>query len=73
MMLGFAAGVMLAGSAFSLIAPSIDAGAAAFGGRVPASLLAALAIGVGALLMLGIERSLPHEYRQLGHHGRDAR
>jgi ZIP family zinc transporter len=73
LMLGFAAGVMLAASAFSLIVPSIDAGAALFGGRVPASLLAALAIGAGALLMLGIERTLPHEHRQLGHHGRGAR
>jgi ZIP family zinc transporter len=45
-MLGFAAGVMLAASAFSLIVPSIDAGATLFGGRMPAALLAAVAIGV---------------------------
>lgn len=73
LMLGFAAGVMLAASAFSLIVPSIDAGEVHFGGRMPASLLAALAIGVGAALMLGIERVLPHEHRNLGHHGPDAR
>jgi len=72
LMLGFAAGVMLAASAFSLIVPSIDAGAALFGGRMPASLLAALAIGVGALLMLSIDRTLPHEHRQLGRHGRNS-
>jgi ZIP family zinc transporter len=69
LMLGFAAGVMLAASAFSLIVPSIDAGAALFGGRVPAALLAAAALGVGAVLMIGIDRTLPHEHPHLGQHG----
>jgi ZIP family zinc transporter len=68
-MLGFAAGVMLAASAFSLIVPSIDAGAALFDGRMPAALIAALAIGAGALVMVGIDRTLPHEHRYLGPHG----
>jgi ZIP family zinc transporter len=72
LILGFAAGVMLAASAFSLIVPSIDAGEALLGGRTTAALLAALAIGAGALLMVGIERTLPHEHRQLGRHGRNA-
>jgi ZIP family zinc transporter len=69
LMLGFAAGVMLAASAFSLIVPSIDAGAALFDGRMPAALLAAAAIGAGALVMVGIDRTLPHEHRHLGAHG----
>jgi ZIP family zinc transporter len=71
-MLGFAAGVMLAASAFSLIVPSIDAGAALFDGRLPAALSAAVAIAAGALLMIGIDRILPHEHRHLGRHGADA-
>jgi ZIP family zinc transporter len=70
LMLGFAAGVMLAASAFSLIVPSIDAGAALYEGRVPAALLAAVAVCAGALLMVGIDRTLPHEHRHLGRHGR---
>jgi ZIP family zinc transporter len=65
-MLGFAAGVMLAASAFSLIVPAVDAGAAMLGGRAQAALLAALGLGAGALLMIGIERALPHEHRHLG-------
>jgi ZIP family zinc transporter len=69
LMLGFAAGVMLAASAFSLIVPSIDAGEAMFGARMAAALLAAGAIGVGALVMIGIDRTLPHEHRHLGQHG----
>ncbi len=69
LMLGFAAGVMLAASAFSLIVPSIDAGAALFGGKMPAALLAAAALGVGALVMVGIDRTLPHEHRRIGQHG----
>jgi len=68
-MLGFAAGVMLAASAFSLIVPSIDAGEALFDGRMPAALLAAVAIGAGAVVMVGIDRTLPHEHRYLGAHG----
>ncbi|MEX0960124.1 MAG: ZIP family metal transporter [Burkholderiales bacterium] len=73
LLLGFAAGIMLAASAFSLIVPAIDAGEALFGGRMLASLLAASAIGVGMLLMVGIDRTLPHEHRRLGHHGMQAR
>jgi ZIP family zinc transporter len=72
LMLGFAAGVMLAASAFSLILPSIDAGEDLFGARMPAALLAAAAIGAGVLVMVGIERTLPHEHRHLGRHGAQA-
>jgi ZIP family zinc transporter len=71
-MLGFAAGVMLAASAFSLIVPAIDAGEALYGGRLPASLLAAAALGAGVAVMIGVDRTLPHEHRHLGRHGLDA-
>ncbi len=64
-MLGFAAGVMLAASAFSLIVPAAVAGAGMLGGRMPAALLAAAGLGAGMLLMIGIERALPHEHRHL--------
>ena len=50
-MLGFAAGVMLAASAFSLIIPGLEAAAADYGGRLPA----ALVVGLG--IMLGPSRS----------------
>jgi ZIP family zinc transporter len=72
MMLGFAAGVMLAASAFSLIVPSVAAGADILGGRIPASLLAAAGLGAGALLMIGIDRALPHEHFHSGRAGAPA-
>lgn len=71
-MLGFAAGVMLAAAAFSLIVPAIDAGEALYGGRLPAALLAAAALGAGVAVMIGIDRTLPHEHRHLGRHGKPA-
>lgn len=69
LMLGFAAGVMLAASAFSLIVPSIETGTAILGGKSSAALLAALGIATGALLMLGIDRVLPHEHPHAGRAG----
>jgi ZIP family zinc transporter len=69
LMLGFAAGVMLAASAFSLIVPSISAAEPLLGGRMPAALLAAGGIGLGALLMIIVDRTLPHEHPHAGQHG----
>jgi ZIP family zinc transporter len=45
-MLGFAAGVMLAASAFSLIVPGLEAATEDYGGELPA----ALTVGCGILL-----------------------
>lgn len=69
LMLGFAAGVMLAASAFSLIVPSLETGTALLGAKSNAALLAALGIATGALLMIGIDRILPHEHPHLGRAG----
>lgn len=72
-LLGFAAGVMLAASAFSLIVPSIDAGEPLLGGRLAAALLSAAGIGVGALMMVAVDRTLPHEHWHAGQHGMKAK
>ncbi len=69
MMLGFAAGVMLAASFFSLILPALEAAAARHGeGAVPAAIVvAALLVGMGAVAALN--ELLPHEHFRTGREG----
>ncbi|MDB5779418.1 MAG: zinc/iron permease [Polaromonas sp.] len=72
-LLGFGAGVMLAASSFSLIIPalasakSLGAGAWGAGGIVGAGILA------GALLLMLIDRMVPHEHFVKGLEGPQAR
>lgn len=62
-LMGFGAGVMLAASIFSLILPSMDIMAEQSSGAAwVASGQVALAILLGALLMLVIEKLVPHEH-----------
>lgn len=68
-MLGFAAGMMLAASAFSLILPGIAAGEAMFGSAFAASGTVAFGMGLGVLLMMGLEQFTPHEHQTTGKHG----
>ena len=70
--LGFAAGVMLAASFFSLILPALEAGEEMHGaGAIPAAIVCvSLLIGMGALAWLN-ER-LPHEHFQSGREGPEA-
>lgn len=72
-LLGFGAGVMLAAAAFSLIVPSIAAAQPLLGGRLPASLFAALALACGVLFMIAVDRALPHEHLHLGRQGASSR
>lgn len=72
-MLGFGAGVMLAASSFSLIIPGLAAakanGASAWGagGMVGGGIIA------GAMLLLMIDRLVPHEHFVKGLEGREAK
>ena len=68
-MLGFAAGVMLAASAFSLIVPGLEAAAADYGGEVPAALTVGCGILLGALVLWLVDEYVPHEHFFLGHEG----
>ncbi|SER80932.1 zinc transporter, ZIP family [Vreelandella subterranea] len=70
--LGFAAGVMLAASFFSLIIPALDAAEIYYaGGPVPPAIVcAAILLGMGAIALLN-ER-LPHEHFQQGREGPEA-
>lgn len=65
-LLGFAAGMMLAASAFSLLLPGLAAGADILGNKVAAAGIVALGMGLGVLLMLGLDEFTPHEHGQTG-------
>ena len=61
-LLGFAAGMMLAASSFSLIIPGIDAARDLTGNGVLAALTVVLGMGLGVVMMLGMDRFTPHEH-----------
>jgi ZIP family zinc transporter len=61
-LLGFGAGVMLAASAFSLILPGLAAAESAGRSSWGAGGVMALAILLGAAVMLAMDRFLPHEH-----------
>jgi ZIP family zinc transporter len=62
MLLGFGAGVMLAASVFSLLLPGFEAAQARGGDAIGAALTMALGLGIGAALLLGLDRALPHTH-----------
>ena len=72
MSLGFAAGVMLAASFFSLIIPALDAAEARHGaGATPAAIAcAAILLGMGAVALMN--DLLPHEHFKTGREGPQA-
>ncbi len=65
-MLGFAAGMMLAASAFSLILPGIDAAERLVSVGLIAVVVVIIGMGLGVLLMLGLDRFTPHEHENEG-------
>jgi ZIP family zinc transporter len=68
-LLGFSAGVMLAASIFSLILPALDSAAAMTGGKLAAGAIVGAGIVLGGLLMLAVDRWVPHEHLVQGRHG----
>lgn len=68
-MLGFAAGMMLAASSFSLILPALDAATTQLGSGVAGALVVTLGLGLGTLLMLGLDCFTPHAHESSGVHG----
>jgi len=68
-MLGFAAGVMLAATSFSLVVPGIE-----YGQEIYGNLLASVGVMVGGILFGGMfldrmDKWLPHEHFLKGHEG----
>lgn len=70
-LLGFAAGMMLAAASFSLIFPGLAAGEEILGNSSLAAVTVVLGLGLGALLMLGLDRFTPHEHASTGPCGPD--
>lgn len=71
-MLGFAAGMMLAASSFSLILPGIEAARAICDNKLLAAGVVVAGLGLGVALMIGLERFVPHEHLESGRKGPDA-
>lgn len=69
---GFAAGVMLAASFFSLIIQALDAAEGQFeNGAIPAAIVClAVLLGMGAAALM--KEKLPHEHFKTGREGPDA-
>lgn len=65
-LLGLAAGMMLAASAFSLLLPGLEAGAEILGHKGLAAGVVVLGMALGVLLMLGLDEFTPHEHDKTG-------
>ncbi|TBU97411.1 ZIP family metal transporter [Phytopseudomonas dryadis] len=65
-LLGFAAGMMLAASSFSLILPGLEAAQGITGNGMLGAATVVLGLGLGVLLMLGLDRFTPHEHESTG-------
>jgi ZIP family zinc transporter len=65
-MLGLAAGMMLAASAFSLLLPGLDAGAEILGSKGLGAAVVVAGMALGVLLMLGLDEFTPHEHDKTG-------
>lgn len=65
-LLGFAAGMMLAASAFSLLLPGLEAGAILLDSRPLGAAVVVAGIALGVLLMLGLDQFTPHEHERSG-------
>lgn len=72
-MLGFAAGMMLAASSFSLILPGIEAAQHISNNQLLAASIVVLGLGLGVALMIGLDRFVPHEHVESGKRGPEAR
>lgn len=71
-LLGFGAGMMLAASSFSLILPGIDAAKEITASGMAAALVVSTGLALGVMLMLGLDRFMPHEHSMMGTHGPEA-
>jgi zinc transporter, ZIP family len=68
-MLGFAAGIMLAASFFSLLLPALEAATATTGSAAGGASLTAIALLLGAGLLLALDHVVPHEHVGQGARG----
>ena len=72
-LLGFAAGVMLAASFFSLIIPGVDIAESQYGYSAIAAGIAVVGVALGAAFVAGLNHWIPHEHFRAGHQGPEAK
>lgn len=65
-LLGMAAGMMLAASAFSLLLPGLEAGTNILGSKPLGAGVVVIGMALGVLLMLGLDAFIPHEHDKTG-------
>jgi len=65
-LLGMAAGMMLAASAFSLLLPGLDSAAEILGSKPLGAGVVVIGMALGVLLMLGLDEFTPHEHEKNG-------
>ena len=65
-LLGMAAGMMLAASAFSLLLPGLEAGASILGSKPLGVGVVVVGMALGVLLMLGLDAFVPHQHQEAG-------
>ncbi len=65
-LLGMAAGMMLAASAFSLLLPGLEAGAELLNNKPLGAGVVVVGMALGVLLMLGLDEFTPHEHDKTG-------
>jgi len=65
-LLGMAAGMMLAASAFSLLLPGLESGASLLGSKPLGAGVVVIGMAFGVLLMLGLDAFIPHEHDKTG-------
>ncbi len=68
-MLGFAAGMMLAASAFSLLLPGLQAGIEITGSKITSAGIVTIGMALGVLLMLSLDQFTPHHHQTSGDFG----
>lgn len=68
-LLGMAAGMMLAASAFSLLLPGLEAGAEILASKPLGAGIVVVGMALGVLLMLGLDQFTPHEHEKYGPSG----
>lgn len=71
-LLGFAAGVMLAASFFSLLVPGIEDATQRYGPGVIPAAIAVVGVLLGAAMILILDNRLPHEHFVTGREGPEA-
>ncbi len=61
-LMGAGAGIMLAAAVFSLLLPALDQAEALYGTATRGAAVVALGLGLGAALLLALDRLLPHRH-----------